>query len=353
MTDTAPASLERPIAVDAMGADKGPGAVVEGVVQARREFGGRYLVAGRPEVLEPELKRLGASGDASIEILAAPDVITMEDSPTEAVREKKNSSMVLAAKAVHEGRASAFISPGNTGAMLATGTFILGRIPGVSRPGIATVIPTVRAHSILIDVGANVDSRPVHLFHFGIMGAIYAQAILGIAEPRVGLLSIGEERSKGNELTRETLELFEGFFTSSRHFGTFLGNVEGRDIVNGRADVVVCDGFVGNVVLKFGEGLASMIMTLLKERLTSTLPRQVAAFALKGAFREFGRKIDYAEYGGAPLLGVRQPTIICHGSSGPKAIKNAVRVARQALELGICGRIAEHVKMAQSKTESA
>ncbi len=345
--------IDLPVAVDAMGGDKGPGVVVEGVVAARREFGGRYLIAGRPADLEPELRRLGAASDPDIELLPAPDVITMEDSPTDAVREKKQSSMVLAAKAVHEGRASAFISPGNTGAMLAAGTFVLGRIPGVSRPGIATVIPTVTGHSVLIDVGANVDSRPVHLFHFGVMGAIYASAILGIPEPRVGLLSIGEERSKGNELTRETLEMFESFFTSSRHVGRFLGNVEGRDIVNGRADVVVCDGFVGNVVLKFGEGLASTIMKLLKEQLTATPLRKLAASALKGAFREFGRKIDYAEYGGAPLLGVRQPTIICHGSSGPKAIKNAVRVARQALDLGICDRIADHVKMAQSRAASA
>lgn len=340
-----------PIAVDAMGADLGPGVVVEGVVDAHRQFGGRYLVAGRRQELEPALDRLGVLGHPDIEILHADDVITMGDSPTEAIREKKQSSLVLAAHAVHEGRAAALISPGNTGAVLAAGTLILGRIPGVARPGIATVIPTSSGHSILIDVGANVDSRAVHLLHFGIMGAIYANAILGITEPRVGLLSIGEERSKGNELTRETLALFESFFDTSRHFGRFLGNVEGRDIVNGRADVVVCDGFVGNVVLKFGEGLAMTIMQLFKERLTATPLRKIAAYALRGAFSEFRRTIDYAEYGGAPLLGVKQPTIICHGSSGSKAIKSAVRVARQALDLGICDRIAEHVRIAPSRPE--
>ncbi len=327
------------IAVDAMGGDRGPGVVVEGVLAALEEHGGRYLVVGDETTLRGLFRGHGEEKNPAISILNAEDVITMHDSPVEAVREKTRSSLVLAAKAVREKRAAAFVSPGNTGAMLAAGALVLGRIRGVERPGIATVMPTATAHSVLIDVGANSDSKPGHLLHFAVMGSIYARTILGIARPRIGLLSIGEERSKGNELTREAFPLFERTFAESPEQGTFLGNVEGREIVNGKCDVIVCDGFTGNVILKFGEALAFTIMDLLKERITATPVRKAAAALLKGAFREFKKKIDYAEYGGAPLLGVRQPTIICHGSSGAKAIKNAMRVALQAIETDICGRI--------------
>jgi glycerol-3-phosphate acyltransferase PlsX len=334
---TVPTDL--PIVIDAMGGDHGPGVVVRGVLAAEREFGGAYLLVGRGDEIRAALAESGAAPSGTLRILEAEDVITMKDAPVEAVREKKDSSMVRAGREVREGRGSALISPGNTGAMLATGTLILGRTRGVERPGIATVIPTATGYSILIDVGANVDSRPSHLLHFAIMGAAYAQAILGIAAPRIGLLSIGEEPTKGNELVLETRPLMERFFAAQGELGSFLGNVEGREIVNGRADVVVCDGFVGNVILKFGEGLAFTIVDLLKERLTAKPHRRLAALFLKNAFTEFKRKIDYAEYGGAPLLGVKHPCIICHGSSREKAIKNAVRVARQAIKENICERI--------------
>jgi glycerol-3-phosphate acyltransferase PlsX len=334
-----------PIAVDAMGGDEGPGVVVAGVLQAIREYGGKYIVVGDRAAIEEAISAAAGADSAvagereAISILHAEDVISMHDSPVEAVREKTRSSLVVAAREVREGRAAALISPGNTGAVLAAGTLLLGRIRGVDRPGIATVIPTSTHFSVLIDVGANVDSRPTHLLHFAIMGSIYARAILGIHDPRIGLLSVGEERSKGNELTKEAFPLLEEFFRTNPQHGRFLGNVEGRDIVNSSADVVVCDGYTGNVVLKFGEALAFAIIDLMRERITATPIRKLAAFMLKGAFREFKKKIDYAEYGGAPLLGVKHPCIICHGSSGPKAIKNAVRVARQALSTDICGRI--------------
>lgn len=330
-----------PIAVDAMGGDKGPDVVVDGVLSAIKDHGGEFVLVGDGAQIERRLASQGAKSHPSIRVLHTDEWITMADSPVDAVREKTKSSLVLAAREVKEGRASALISPGNTGAVLAAGTLLLGRIRGVERPGIATVLPTAEGHSVLIDVGANVDSRPTHLFQFGIMGSIYANAIVGIREPRVGLLSIGEEQSKGNELTREAFPLFQKL-----EHGRFLGNVEGRDIINGRADVVVCDGFVGNVVLKFGEGLSFTIIDLMKERILATPLRKMAAFLLRGAFREFKKKIDYTEYGGAPLLGVRYPCIICHGSSGRKAIKNAVRVTREALEKNICEKIESAVRTA-------
>lgn len=335
-----------PLAVDVMGGDKGPGVVIQGVIDAHREYGQRFLLFGDEPTIRDEIAGRGAAGNNEIEVRHAPDVITMSDSPVEAVREKKNSSLVLAARAVRDGEAGALVSAGNTGASLAAGTLLLGRIKGVERPGIATVLPTKTAHSVLIDVGANVDCRPGHLVHFGIMGAIYARAILSIAMPRVGLLSIGEERAKGNELTHATAPLFERLFEqpASKQLGVYLGNVEGRDIVNGKADVIVCDGFVGNVVLKFGESLAFTIFDLMKARITATPIRSAATFVLKGGFRELMKRIDHTEYGGAPLLGVRHPCIICHGSAGPKAIKNAVRVARESIHADVCARIEAVIK---------
>lgn len=329
--------MSLPLAIDAMGGDNGPGVVVEGVLEAIKAHGGEFLIVGDSGLIQKHLDRFKARNHPSIKVIHADEVISMIDSPVDAVREKTRSSLVLAAREVKEGRAAGLVSPGNTGAVLAAGTLLLGRIRGVERPGIATILPTAGGHSVLIDVGANVDSRPKHLLQFGIMGAIYATAILGIREPRVGLLSIGEEKSKGNELTREAFPLLE-------RLPNFLGNVEGRDIINGNADVVVCDGFVGNVVLKFGEGLAFTIIDLMKERLLATPLRKLAAGFLKSAFSEFKKKIDYSEYGGAPLLGVRYPCIICHGSSKSKAIKNAIRVTREAIDAGVCAKIEEMIK---------
>ncbi|MEK8022251.1 MAG: phosphate acyltransferase PlsX [Candidatus Hydrogenedentota bacterium] len=346
-------TFDLPIAVDAMGGDRGPEVVVEGVLDAIENYGGKFLIVGNRKFLYDAMSARGASGHPDITIIHAEDVITMEDSPVDAVRDKTHSSLVLAAREVREGRAAALISPGNTGAVLAAGTLLLGRIRGVERPGIATILPTATDHSVLIDVGANVDSRATHLLQFGIMGSIYARAILSIADPRVGLLSIGEERTKGNELTKEAFPLFERLFAESAHHGRFLGNVEGRDIVNGRADVIVCDGFTGNVVLKFGEGLAFTFIDLIRSRIKATPLRKLGALLVRGAFAEMKKKIDYTEYGGAPLLGVKHPCIICHGSSGPKAIMNAVRVTREALQFDICGRIERTIKTFNEESRNA
>lgn len=330
------------VAVDAMGGDKGPGVVVDGVLEALREYPNRILLAGDETVLTEALAARGALNHPDITLLPAPDVITMEDSPVEAVREKRRSSLVMAARAVRDGRAAALLSPANTGAVLAAGTLIVGRIKGVERPGIAALIPHKKnGFTVLIDVGANAESRATHLLHFAIMGMAYGRAIIGIESPRVGLLSIGTERTKGNELTKEALPLFERFFDGNAAFGaTFLGNVEGKDITNGNADIVVCDGFVGNVLLKFGESLAFTFMDLLKGHLTENPLRSAAALMLRSAFRDFKKRIDYTEYGGAPLLGVKHPCIICHGSSNAKAIKNAIRVAGEEIAQDVCGRTA-------------
>lgn len=331
-----------------MGGDKGPKVVVRGVLESLKRADNRFLLVGDSREMEPELRKADSSVRGKIEVLHADDTITMDDSPVEAVREKRQSSLVVAARAVREGKAQALVSTGNTGAVLAAGSILLGRIKGVERPAIGTVIPSSTGHSVLIDVGANVDSRATHLLHFGVMGAIYAKTILNISEPRVGVLSIGEERKKGNELSREAVHLFDEFFETKglpENLGKFLGNVEGRDIVNGRADVIVCDGFVGNALLKFGEGLVSTVGSLMKEEIMASPMRKAGALLIKGAFDAVKKRVDYAEYGGAPLLGVKSTCIICHGSSDEKAIMNAVRVARESVDADICGRIGEVVSI--------
>ena len=332
------------VAVDAMGGDKGPEVVVEAVVEAQKYYGGKYIIVGDQKVLEPLLNKFGAASNKDIKFLHAKDVVTMDDSPVEAVREKTDSSLVVAARTVRAKKADALVSPGNTGAVLAAGTLILGRIHGLERPGIAIPMPTATGYSVLIDAGANVDSKAIHLLNFAVMGSIYAQTIINIPSPRIGLLSIGEEESKGNELTRESFPLFDKTFKEKTEYGKFIGNVEGRDIANGKCHVIVCDGFTGNVVLKFGEGLAFTIIDIMKQRLLANPLRRVATLILKRAFAEFKKKIDYTEYGGAPLLGVRSPCIICHGSSNKKALRNALRVALLSIDQNICGKIQDFVK---------
>jgi glycerol-3-phosphate acyltransferase PlsX len=250
----------------------------------------------------------------------------MEDQPAIALRRKKGSSIWLATELVKTGEAQALVSAGNTGAQMAAALLALGRIEGIARPAIATILPTVAGAKLLLDVGANVDCRPQHLLQFAQMGAVYAERILGLPSPRVGLLNIGTERTKGNELT---LAAFDLLVSSGLNF---IGNVEPRDIPLGVADVVVCDGFVGNSILKFGEGLAAALITMLRQELANRpLARAGAALALP-ALRSLWRKLDYAEYGGAPLLGVNGVSVVCHGSSKARAIENAIRVAVQCVE---------------------
>ncbi len=311
------------IAVDAMGGDDAPHTEVEGAVAAARELDVRILLVGKPESVRHELARHPHRG-LPIEIVPASEVIAMTDSPTQAVRKKRDSSVHVAAKLVRAGDADGFISAGNTGAVMATAYFILGTLPSVDRPALAAPFPTSRGSvSVMLDVGANVDSKPAHLEQFAVMGEIYYRAIFGTRRPRVALLSIGEEEVKGNELTREAFNRLKKMELN------FHGNVEGRDVFAGTADVIVCDGFIGNVALKISEGLVEHIVTTLKEGLSSTLRAQVGAVLARQAFQDFKKKMDYSEYGGAPLLGVRGVTVIGHGRSNANAIKNAVRVAAE------------------------
>jgi phosphate acyltransferase len=327
------------IAVDAMGGDHAPRPEVEGAVVAAREFGVRILLVG----LAPELKRelaKHAHRGLPIEIVPASEVITMHDSPSQAFRKKKDSSAHVAAKLVRDGLADGFISAGNTGAVMSVARFGLGTLSSVDRAALAAPFPTARGGtSVMLDVGANVDSKPAHLVQFAVMGEIYYRAIFGTRRPKVALLSIGEEEMKGNELTREAhIRLKQSTLN-------FVGNVEGREIFGGAVDVIVCDGFIGNVALKISEGVAQHIVGLLKDALQSTLSSQVGYVLSKKAYRNFRKKIDYSEYGGAPLLGVRGVTVIGHGSSNAHAIKNAIRVATELVRGGVNERIEQELSM--------
>jgi glycerol-3-phosphate acyltransferase PlsX len=323
------------IAVDAMGGDYGPAVVVEGAVAAAREFGATLILIGDKAAIEREVARLGAESRA-IEVRHASQVVGMGESPSQALRRKRDSSLRVAAQLVKDGEAAAFVSAGNTGAAMAIAMFVIGVLPGVDRPALAAVLPNLRRFTVLLDVGANVDPKPAHLLQFAVMGHIYARDILGYDNPRVGLLSVGEEEGKGNELTKETYDQLKD---SSLNF---VGNVEGRDIYNGRCDVVVTDGFTGNVALKISESLAEMLGAMIKEELMRDLRSKLGASLAVPAFQRFKRRVDYTEMGGAPLLGIDGAAIVCHGASPVKAIKNAVRIAGEWATAGVN----EHIKAA-------
>ncbi len=311
------------IALDAMGGDHAPRAEVEGAVLAARQYGVRILLVGVESKVRAELNRQSWRG-LPLEVVNATEVITMDDSPSLAFRKKRDSSVHVGAKLVRQGQADAIVSAGNTGAVMAVARFILGTLPSVDRPALAAPFPTAKGGAaVLLDVGANVDSRPEHLEQFAIMGEIYCRTIFGVRRPRVAVLSIGEEEMKGNELTREVSNRLKH---SSLNF---VGNVEGKDFFKGNVDVIVCDGFVGNIVLKISEGLVEHVGGMLKKALQSSLSAQVGYVFSRHAFAEFRKKIDYSEYGGVPLLGVRGITIIGHGRSNSNAIKNAIRVASE------------------------
>jgi glycerol-3-phosphate acyltransferase PlsX len=311
------------IAVDAMGGDHAPRAEVEGAILAARELGVRILLVGVEEKVRHELGRHNAR-NLPIEVVNANEVITMSDSPSQAFRRKKNSSAHVAARLVHDGKAEALVSAGNTGAIMTVARFILGTLAGVDRPALAAAFPNMKEKfSVILDVGANVDSKPEQIEQFAIMGEIYYRAIFGTKRPRVALLSIGEEEMKGNDLTREAAARLKNLPMN------FVGNVEGRDVFRGDVDVIVCDGFIGNIALKISEGLVEHIGAMLKKAIKSSLASQVGYVLSKQAFDSFRKRTDSSETGGAPLLGVRGITIIGHGRSNPTAIKNAIRVAAE------------------------
>ena len=317
------------IAVDAMGADRAPKPEVEGAILATRHYDVEVVLVGKEEVIRAELDLHRFWRRLPISIVSAREVIGMQEKAAHAMRSKRDSSLRVGLRLVRDGKADGFVTAGNTGAAMASAKMVLGGIPGVDRPALAAVFPTAQGTAtILIDVGANVDSKPQNLQQFAIMGDIYFRSIFSgrfpsAKHPRVGLLSIGEEESKGNDLTREAYKLIKELPMN------FVGNVEGRDLYNGKADVLVCDGFVGNVALKISEGMVETVRFLLKQSLQATITSQVGFLLSRKAFADFKKRLDYSEYGGAPLLGIKGVCIVSHGSSNSNAIKNAIRVAME------------------------
>ncbi|MBG0777123.1 MAG: phosphate acyltransferase PlsX [Desulfovibrionaceae bacterium] len=313
------------IAVDAMGGDIGPSVVVPGALDAARGTGCALIFVGDEAAINAELATANSEG-IDVAVRHCTQVAEMREKPSDILRRKKDSSIQVACRLVKDGEADGVVSAGNSGATVACGMFIMGRIKGVERPALASIMPTVKQPMVLIDVGANVDCKPHHLFQFGVMAEVLASDILGRVRPKVGLLSIGEEEGKGNSLVKEAFELFKMASLN------FVGNVEGRDVFTGDVDVVVCDGFVGNVALKLSEGLGASLGRLLRNELTRGIRARLGTMLAMSALKRFARLVDYAEYGGAPLLGLRGIAIVCHGASNAKAITSAVHMAATFVE---------------------
>ena len=313
------------IAIDAMGGDHAPQVVVEGAVIAAREYGMDLVLVGDERVVATELERYGRR-PSNISICHAGSVIGFDEPAAQSVRRKKDASVCVATDLVKAGEADAIVTAGHTGAAVAATTLKLRMLEGIHRPGIGIAFPTMKDPAFLIDVGANIETKPIHLYQYAEMGTIYMRYILNKKNPAIGILNVGEEDSKGTEHIREARQLLE------RSKLNFVGNVEGRDIFTGKVDVVVCDGFVGNVVLKVAESITEVISSLLKTELKKNYLTVLGAILSKSAFKALKTKVDYAEYGGAPLLGINGTCIISHGSSNPKAIKNAIRVAAESVE---------------------
>jgi len=313
-----------------MGSDKAPRPEVEGAIHAARHYGVRVILVGLEDKIKAELRRHPTAAFLPIEVVHASEIIGMDEKAVQAVRAKRDSSIRVGLRHVREGVSAGFVTAGNTGAAMATAKMVLGALPGVDRPALDAVFPTALGTAAsLLDVGANVDSKPHNLAQFAVMGEIYFRSMFGTKHPRVGLLSIGEEEGKGNELTRESFHLLKQLPLN------FVGNVEGRDLYNGEVDVIVADGFVGNVALKISEGVAHLVRSTLKETLRATITRQVGYLLSRSAFADFKKRLDHTEYGGAPLLGVKGVCFITHGSSNANAIKNAIRVAAEFAQRGI------------------
>lgn len=324
------------IAVDAMGGDYAPVEIVQGSIDAAKELGVEIVLVGDAARIREELAKYN-TGDLPISIQHAGEVIEMGEPPAVALRKKKDSSIVVGTKLVKDGQCDAIVSAGNTGAAMGSALLGLGRIKGIHRPAIASLIPTIKGVTLLLDIGANAECDPQNLVQFAVMGSIYSNKILGQANPKVGLLNIGEEETKGKPVYLEAFKLLKQCSIN------FIGNIEGRDITSGVADVVVCDGFVGNIVLKFGEGLARDLMAMIKEELQKNIFVKIGAGLVFSQAKGLKKKIDYTEYGGAPLLGVKGISVISHGSSKAKAIRNAIRVAKECVEVGVVNCIKESI----------
>jgi phosphate acyltransferase len=332
------------IAVDAMGGDNAPKSEVEGAIRAASEYPVRVILVGLEDVVRAELERHPQAGELPIEVRHASEFITMQDAAAKAVRAKKDSSIKVASRVMRDGEADGVVSAGNTGAAMVAAKIMQGMIRGVDRPALASAFPSVKGTPVVVlDVGANVDSTPEMLAQFAVMGEVYSRIIFRNRRPRVGILSIGEEEHKGNDLTRATLPLLKALPIH------FIGNVEGRDIFSGAADVVVCDGFIGNVTLKVSEGIVELIIAMLRESLEATVRAKLGAVLSRDAYRELKRRVDYSEYGGAPLLGVKGVCVITHGKSNANAIKNAVRVAAGLSRARVNEKIEQELSLTQVK----
>jgi len=327
------------IAVDAMGGDRGPGLIARaavGVIEAQSSDLEIILVGDRGQI-EPTLRK-SARNNPKIQIAHASEIVGMSEAPANAIRKKKDSSIAVALRLLKAGEADALVSAGNTGAVVAGSLVSIGRLHGVSRPAIATFYPTSKRPVVFLDIGANSVCTPKNLVQFGIMGSVFAEYHLGTKEPRVGLLNIGEEKSKGTDMVRAAYDLLKDVQLN------FVGNVEGRDVMAGQVDVVVCDGFVGNVVLKFSESILAFTSQMLRQEIKKSFRAKLGALLLKPVFSTFRQRLDYAEYGGAPLLGVNGVVIICHGKSSPRAIRNAILMAQRFVSYGINDHIEEWFK---------
>ncbi len=328
------------IAIDAMGGDDGPSGIVDGALVAARHLQAGLLIVGPGAIIERELARHPRAASLDVRILNTLEAIDMGEAAGVALRRKPRASIRLAAEAVRDGDAAALFSAGHTGASVMAAVAAFGRMPGVDRPALATIIPTARTPAVLLDSGATVECRPQHLVQFAIMGAAYARLALGCESPRVGLLSVGSEEGKGNELTRDAHQLLKSAPIN------FVGNVEGRDVYAGGADVIVCDGFTGNVTLKISEGLVDTVEQLLHAELSSTFGTRVGYLLSRQAFRRFRRRVDVSEYGGAPLLGLNGLCVVGHGRSSPKAVRNAVAMAARFVSQGLVARVRDDVAAA-------
>lgn len=330
------------IAIDAMGGDYAPEEIVKGALLAAREYNVGLQLVGQVDKIQNELNKYDVKG-LDLIVTNADEVISMDESPGSAIRRKKNSSIVVAAEAVAKNESQALVAAGSTGAAMAACLFSLGRLPGIDRPAISLMLPTIKKPTVLIDAGANSACEPRMLYQFAVMGSIFASSILGRENPRVGVLNIGGESSKGNELAQNTYKLLS---TKKEHIN-FIGNVEGRELFTGICDVVVCDGFVGNITLKVAEGVANMLIKLLKDELNSSAWAKIGALIAKPALMRLKKKTDYEESGGALLLGIKGICIIAHGGSKANAIKNAIRVAKEAVETDINGKISKMYELSK------
>ena len=325
------------VVVDAMGSDRAPHPEIDGALAAARDFGVGVILVGQEQTVVPELRRCGwrRDGDKGVWYVEAAEFIAMDEAVATAVRRKRKSSMRVGARLVADGHADGFVSAGNTGAAMATAKMVIGMLPGVDRPALAAMLPSKSGRpTLLLDVGANADCKPLHMPQFAIMGDAYSRSVLGTQHPSVGLMSIGEEEAKGNDLTKEAFPLMRDLRSLN-----FVGNVEGRDVFTGQVDVIVTDGFTGNVILKLAEGLQGAVISMIKRELSASVITKTGAVLARPAFQNLKKRLDYAEYGGAPLLGVRKIVVVGHGSSNARAIRNAVRNVKEFSEHGALERI--------------